>query len=926
MKPTIALRSFLFGGTLLAATPMLHAATLYWDGTDTTANADGGSGTWNNTAGNTNWDTLATAGVNSIWTNGAHSAVFGGTAGTVTLGTGVTVGGTSPVAIAFNTSGYIVGGTQNLTFNVASEINLNGTTFQSGVTFLSTSSNKALTINTGGTSSIAGKINTGSGAVTIGGNATLTLSSTSSTYTGQTIIGDNTGSSLLLKVTKLANLSQASSLGAPTTAANGVITIGDISRTSTLELVGGSSASITNRQVRVGGNHNGSGSATILNNNTDPLHSLTFTNAAFNLSNATTGSTRTLTLGGSNAGNNEIQGAIINNANNVGVTVNGSGAWKLSGDNTYDNVTTVAGTATLTLSGNNSGATGGVTLSTATTVNSPRLNVNSATALGGGTLNFGGGLATDTVRLDNTSTGLVSVSTNNVFTLNRNFTFIGTQSLDLGNMTTTLGGMSSGSSRNITVTANTLTFGGSIGEAALNLGVSKFGAGTLVFNSANTYSGTTTINNNGGTLRINDAGTLGSGAVTVSTSGTNTGTLELALTGTNNITNTFNGFASANSLATGGNAQIRNTSGTNTISSDLTVTSTGGAGLNVESNGGLLTLSGTITHTIASGRTLSLGGSGDGVVSGAIINNITGDVGLALNKSGTGTWTLTNNSNSYTGATTISDGTLQLGNATSTGNLSGTSSITVTGATSTLAVNRSNEFSQAVDLNNKVITGTGGFTQSGGGTTTLSLANSYTGTTTVNAGTLAVGVGGSGSITSNVTVNSGGTLGGSGTITGTVTVKSGGTHNAGNSPGIQTISGNVSYESGSIFAWDLASNSIGTRGTDYDGVTVTSGDLTVTSGAVFRVIQNAGVDFGNTFWDTNQTWADIFSVSGTLTGWANNTAVAVYNTSNVLQEVSSYGSFTINGASLTWTAVPEPTTALAGLLIAAGLLRRRRCA
>jgi uncharacterized protein (TIGR03382 family) len=39
---------------------------------------------------------------------------------------------------------------------------------------------------------------------------------------------------------------------------------------------------------------------------------------------------------------------------------------------------------------------------------------------------------------------------------------------------------------------------------------------------------------------------------------------------------------------------------------------------------------------------------------------------------------------------------------------------------------------------------------------------------------------------------------------------------------------------------------------------------------------------------------------------------------------TAYGSFSISGSTLTWTAVPEPTSALAGLLITAGLLRRRR--
>lgn len=42
------------------------------------------------------------------------------------------------------------------------------------------------------------------------------------------------------------------------------------------------------------------------------------------------------------------------------------------------------------------------------------------------------------------------------------------------------------------------------------------------------------------------------------------------------------------------------------------------------------------------------------------------------------------------------------------------------------------------------------------------------------------------------------------------------------------------------------------------------------------------------------------------------------------RRVCTQGYSTINGTSLTWTAVPEPTTAFAGILLGAGLLRRRR--
>jgi len=79
---------------------------------------------------------------------------------------------------------------------------------------------------------------------------------------------------------------------------------------------------------------------------------------------------------------------------------------------------------------------------------------------------------------------------------------------------------------------------------------------------------------------------------------------------------------------------------------------------------------------------------------------------------------------------------------------------------------------------------------------------------------------------------------------------------------------------------------------------------------------------GNAFWNTpyiTQVWnmSAIFGKSFTSGAFA-----SVQTNHNV----SSYGSFTIDGNSLTWTAVPEAGNALAGLLLVAGLLRRRRCA
>jgi fibronectin-binding autotransporter adhesin len=116
---------------------------------------------------------------------------------------------------------------------------------------------------------------------------------------------------------------------------------------------------------------------------------------------------------------------------------------------------------------------------------------------------------------------------------------------------------------------------------------------------------------------------------------------------------------------------------------------------------------------------------------------------ISITKIGSGTLVLTGN-NLYSGSTTISGGTLELGNGGVTGAIAGN---VIDNAT--LAFNRSNQYTFAGTIN-----GTGRVLQAGTGTLTLSGSNSYSGGTEVDSGTLAVdnssalGVG-------NVTVNAG---------------------------------------------------------------------------------------------------------------------------------------------------------------------------
>src|SRR5207245_136917 len=81
------------------------------------------------------------------------------------------------------------------------------------------------------------------------------------------------------------------------------------------------------------------------------------------------------------------------------------------------------------------------------------------------------------------------------------------------------------------------------------------------------------------------------------------------------------------------------------------------------------------------------------------------------------------------GGTMISAGTLQLGNGGVAGSIVG--DVVNNGI---LAINRSNAF-----LFDGAISGSGAFQQNGAGATTLSNANTYTGPTSVNLGTLIIG-------------------------------------------------------------------------------------------------------------------------------------------------------------------------------------------
>ena len=270
------------------------------------------------------------------------------------------------------------------------------------------------------------------------------------------------------------------------------------------------------------------------------------------------------------------------------------------------------------------------------------------------------------------------------------------------------------------------------------------------------------------------------------------------------------------------------------------------------------------------------------------------------------------------------------GQAITTGNIVQSAVVGGTTQTVTLTSGSGQSFTLGTQITDSLGNG-GGVTNSvvkeGAGTAILTGTNSYSGTTTINAGVLSIAASasiGSGTVSVN---NTGTKLMGTGTVGGNTTVNSGAILAPGDAGvGKVGFSGDLTTGSGSIFEWKLAATPAETgRGTSYDAVNV-AGTLGG-SGAIFRVVLDGAQNFSESFWDSNRTWTDIFMTAdagSSVTFASNFSSVQYYNSTGSLGPPTSQGAFTISGSSLTWTAVPEPTTALAGILLGAGMLRRRR--
>ncbi len=469
------------------------------------------------------------------------------------------------------------------------------------------------------------------------------------------------------------------------------------SNTATFGNPGGNYASGTGGTVSIGGTQN--------------VGSLWFTSGNSYTLQVTSGTTGSLAL--SNTANIWIDAG----QHSISVPL------ALSGSLTVNAAANGSGVAGLTISGQISGGSGGLTtigpglLTLSNTNNTYTGNTSilngTLSAAGPGSLGFNGsgGLGTN---------GLVTIS-------NATLDFSGP-----GTLARTHSIVLSGSGANIIqADSGLLVLGGPLSGSG---GLTKTGLGTLAIgNELVSYGGGTYVN--AGTLQARGANALASGGtLTVAAGGTadvygNNQAIS-ALLGSGTLTNSAWGSSatlSANgaggatfaaaiqdgagkiavNVPSGGMLTLCNTA--NTFSGGSTVTSgtlsvsadanLGGPASGVALNNSMLLMTGSTNFTLGSGRAISLTGSSSlDVVSGqsaAIAGVLSG--GGTLIKTDSGTLTLTN-SNSYSGGTLIDGGILAVAGDSSLGASSGSVTINngtleLGGGTSTLRPGPGQRFS-----------------------------------------------------------------------------------------------------------------------------------------------------------------------------------------------------------------------------------------